>query len=90
MKDLQLVLTIALSISSPPSFADPRNDNADEVQEGPIYMDQLYSLPEYGKTTLFIDFSHVLQHDEILARAISEQYYRYVRSFSPLQLQMCS
>lgn len=51
---------------------DPDGDRNTE----PIYIDQIYALRDYGRTTLFVDFSHVLRYEEVLARAISEQYYR--------------
>ena len=43
-----------------------------------IYVEQLYAMRDYGRTTLYVDFAHVLDHDEVLARAITEQYYRFL------------
>ena len=43
-----------------------------------IYVEQLYAMRDYGRTTLYVDFDHVLDHDEVLARAITEQYYRFL------------
>lgn len=51
--------------------------NGEKVQD-PVYIDQIYALRDYNRTTLFVDFSHILRHDEVLARAISDQYYRFV------------
>ncbi|KDN40343.1 MCM-domain-containing protein [Tilletiaria anomala UBC 951] len=53
---------------------DPDGDRAG----APIYIEQIRALQEYDKTTLFVDFTHVVQHEEVLARAISEQYYRFL------------
>ncbi|SHO75672.1 Similar to S.cerevisiae protein MCM6 (Protein involved in DNA replication) [Malassezia sympodialis ATCC 42132] len=44
----------------------------------PEYVEQLYIMRDYGRTTLYVDYRHILQHDEVLARAISEQYYRFL------------
>ena len=48
------------------------------MSEHPFYIEQLYAMRDYGRTTLYVDFEHVLRYDEVLARAISEQYYRFV------------
>ncbi|KAN0063015.1 MCM DNA helicase complex subunit mcm6 [Thecaphora frezii] len=53
--------------------SDPDAEKPNE----PIYIDQIVALRDYGRTTLFVDFSHVLRHDDVLARAISDQYYRF-------------
>lgn len=59
-----------------PLSGSPEPDG-EKVQD-PIYIDQIYALRDYNRTTLFVDFSHILRHDEVLARAISDQYYRFV------------
>ena len=59
-----------------PLSASP-DPNGEKVQD-PVYIDQIYALRDYNRTTLFVDFSHILRHDEVLARAISDQYYRFV------------
>jgi len=33
---------------------------------------------DYGRTTLYVDFRHMLEYDDVLARAVSEQYYRFL------------
>lgn len=64
------------------SFVDqPLSGSPDpngEKSQDPVYIDQIYALRDYNRTTLFVDFSHILRHDEVLARAISDQYYRFV------------
>ncbi|EPQ28714.1 uncharacterized protein PFL1_03518 [Pseudozyma flocculosa PF-1] len=63
------------------SFVDqPLSGSPDpdgEKAQDPIYIDQIMALRDYGRTTLFVDFSHVLRHDDVLARAVSDQYYRF-------------
>ncbi|CAO1634649.1 unnamed protein product [Sympodiomycopsis kandeliae] len=48
------------------------------AQGDPTYIEAIYALRDYNQTTLYVDFSHILQHGEVLARAISEQYYRFL------------
>lgn len=33
---------------------------------------------DYELTTLYVDYSHLLSRDDVLARAISDQYYRFL------------
>ena len=40
------------------------------------YVEQIKVLKEYELTTLYVDFRHLLEREEVLARAISGQYYR--------------
>ncbi|CEH16397.1 dna unwinding-related protein [Ceraceosorus bombacis] len=47
-------------------------------QQPPTYVEQLFALKDYNRTTLFVDFTHVLRHEEVLAKAISDQYYRFL------------
>jgi DNA replication licensing factor MCM6 len=35
-------------------------------------------MKEYQLTTLYVDFSHLLEREEVLARAIQGQYYRFL------------
>ena len=43
-----------------------------------IYMDDLEDIKSRDSTTLHVDFQHVYRHDEDLAEAIQEEYYRCV------------
>ena len=43
-----------------------------------IYIDQIHSMREYNLTTLYVDFSHILLQDEVLANAIQAHYYRFL------------
>ncbi|GAA94868.1 uncharacterized protein L969DRAFT_26513 [Mixia osmundae IAM 14324] len=60
----------------------------DEIHQGAraIYIDQIQALREFDLTTLYVDFSHVLTAEEVLARAVAEQYYRFL-PFLRLSLQ---
>lgn len=44
----------------------------------PLYVEQIRSLRSNERTTVYVDFTHVLRFDEILAGAISEQYVRFL------------
>lgn len=37
---------------------------------------QIATMKEYDQETLFVDFAHVMAHDNMLASAVSEEYYR--------------
>ncbi|PFH51325.1 hypothetical protein AMATHDRAFT_3174 [Amanita thiersii Skay4041] len=43
-----------------------------------IYIDQIHTMREYELTTLYVDFGHLLQKDDVLADAIQRQYYRFL------------
>lgn len=55
-------------------------DGAGAQQSELIYIEQVKTMRDYELTTLYVDFSHLLERDEVLARAISDQYYRYAFS----------
>lgn len=42
------------------------------------YIRQIKSMGEFGLTTLYIDFSHIIEREETLAKAITDQYYRFL------------
>lgn len=44
----------------------------------PLYVEQIRSLRGQERTTVYVDFTHVLRFDEILAGAINEQYIRFL------------
>jgi len=58
-------------------------DGAGAQQSELIYIEQVKSMRDYELTTLYVDFGHLLLRDDVLARAISDQYYRY--AFSSLR-----
>ncbi|EGO02002.1 hypothetical protein SERLA73DRAFT_104230 [Serpula lacrymans var. lacrymans S7.3] len=50
-----------------------------ELAEGElIYIQQIHTMREYEITTLYVDYSHLLQKDDVLADAIQKQYYRFL------------
>ena len=59
-------------------------EGADGPQSELNYIEQVKAMRDYELTTLYVDFSHLLEREDVLARAISDQYYRYVfSSFRP-------
>jgi len=56
-------------------------DGAGAQQSELIYIEQVKAMRDYELTTLYVDFSHLLERDDVLARAISDQYYRYALFF---------
>ncbi|PWN36195.1 putative MCM6-involved in replication [Meira miltonrushii] len=44
----------------------------------PLYVEQIRALRGQERTTVYVDFTHVLRFDEILAGAINEQYIRFL------------
>ncbi|TFY78767.1 hypothetical protein EWM64_g5246 [Hericium alpestre] len=43
-----------------------------------IYVEQIHTMREYGLTTLYVDYGHLLQKDDVLADAITKQYFRFL------------
>ncbi|KJA29709.1 hypothetical protein HYPSUDRAFT_31691 [Hypholoma sublateritium FD-334 SS-4] len=60
--------------------ATPGSDGfaADTVASELIYIEQIHTMREYELTTLYVDFGHLLQRDDVLADAIQKQYYRFL------------
>jgi DNA replication licensing factor MCM6 len=57
----------------------PQSDVVPMAADGElIYIAQIHTMKEYGLTTLYVDFGHILQKDETLADAIQKQYYRFL------------
>lgn len=50
----------------------------DEPYDGRPYIRQIKSLQEFELVTVYIDFTHLLEREETLARAIQTQYYRFL------------
>ncbi|KAH0840264.1 MCM2/3/5 family-domain-containing protein [Lanmaoa asiatica] len=50
-----------------------------EVADGElVYVQQIHTMREYEITTLYVDYGHLLQRDDVLADAIQKQYYRFL------------
>jgi hypothetical protein len=47
------------------------------ADENKAYVEQIKSMKEFELTTLYVDFGHLLEREEVLARAIQSQYYRF-------------
>ncbi|KAH9002283.1 MCM-domain-containing protein [Lactarius hatsudake] len=43
-----------------------------------IYVEQIHTMREYQLATLYVDYGHLLQKDDVLADAIQRQYYRFL------------
>ncbi|KAF8165596.1 MCM2/3/5 family-domain-containing protein [Crassisporium funariophilum] len=64
---------IALAATPGPDGVGP-DGNDGEL----IYIEQIHTMREYELTTLYVDFGHLLQRDDVLADAIQKQYYRFL------------
>ncbi|WFD32979.1 DNA helicase [Malassezia sp. CBS 17886] len=60
------------------AFMENYVSDTDAGEKRATYVEQLYTMRDYGRVTLYVDFRHVLWYDEVLARAIGEQYYRFL------------
>lgn len=64
------------------SFTDQtaQNDVSSPFPSGPrrLYVELIKALKEFELTTLYLDFSHILATEAVLAKAISDQYYRFL------------
>ncbi|KAF9450638.1 MCM-domain-containing protein [Macrolepiota fuliginosa MF-IS2] len=67
--------TEAIELAPTPS-ADGMDQ--DTLQGELIYIEQIHTMREYELTTLYVDFGHLLQSDDVLADAIQKQYYRFL------------
>ena len=43
-----------------------------------IYVAQVEIMKDHELTTMYVDFSHILKHDDVLAQAIQTKYYRFM------------
>ncbi|KAI5451789.1 MCM DNA helicase complex subunit mcm6 [Naganishia albida] len=43
-----------------------------------FYVEQIAGMKDFDLTTLYVDYSHLLEREEVLARAIRAQYYRFL------------
>ncbi|WVR05379.1 hypothetical protein IAU60_002393 [Kwoniella sp. DSM 27419] len=47
-------------------------------EENKFYIEQIKAMKEFELTTLYVDFGHLLEREEVLARAVQSQYYRFL------------
>lgn len=50
----------------------------DEPRGELVYVQQILTMRDFELTTLYVDFGHLLQSDDVLADAIQKQYYRFL------------
>jgi DNA replication licensing factor MCM6 len=50
----------------------------DGVNDRHPYIEQVRSMPQLDISTLYVDYKHVLERDEVVALAVREQYYRFL------------
>lgn len=58
--------------------ATPGADEASPEAQEFFYIEQIHTMREFELTTLYIDYNHILQKDEVLADVIQKQYYRFL------------
>ena len=69
--------TISLANPTPtPGSVPASNTNHEESR---YYVEQIKAMKDYELTTLYVDMLHLLEREEVLARAIRSQYYRLVK-----------
>jgi DNA replicative helicase MCM subunit Mcm2 (Cdc46/Mcm family) len=56
----------------------PDGDTPDAADGELIYIQQIHTMRECELTTLYVDYGHLLQKDDVLADAIQKQYYRFL------------
>lgn len=54
------------------------------------YVVQLKEMKEYGKSTLFVDFTRLLHANHQLAGVILEEFFRYARASLGTGLPQCT
>ncbi|CAI5975705.1 unnamed protein product [Closterium sp. NIES-64] len=64
------------------AIAEQRGEeHEEEAEDGPMvreYVAQLHSMVQYGKTTMYVDFATLMAHNQALATAVLEEFYRAV------------
>lgn len=68
---------------TPTASGGAHHDEARDDTEGQepgmaFYVEQIKSMREYEITTLYVDFTHLMEREETLAGAIRAQYYRFL------------
>lgn len=60
--------------------ATPASDDIPNAPEEGlrIYVEQIQIMRDHELTTLYVDFTHILMRDDVLARAIQTKYYRFM------------
>lgn len=57
----------------------PASDDMRDVRNDGslIYVAQVEIMKDHELTTMYVDFTHILKHDDVLAQAIQTKYYRF-------------
>ncbi|KAL8151527.1 hypothetical protein V2J09_021335 [Rumex salicifolius] len=54
-----------------------RNFRSDANAPEPFYESEIEAMEENESTTMFVDFSHVMRYNDVLQKAISDEYLRF-------------
>jgi DNA replication licensing factor MCM6 len=76
MEGKMLIISFTEQIALPDTPASGATIRPDRGDENKFYIEQIKAMKEFELTTLYVDFSHLLEREEVLARAIQSQYYR--------------
>ena len=85
--------TEAISLANPTPTPGSVQASQTNGEESRYYVEQIKAMKDYELTTLYVDMLHLLEREEVLARAIRGQYYRFVkgsRSLSDNDTGVCS
>lgn len=61
----------------PSSSGHPTSD-VNPTESSHFYIDQVRGLAEFKLTTLYVDYQHLISSHDVLAKAITDQYYRFL------------
>jgi hypothetical protein len=68
--------TESISLANPTPTPGNTPASLASHEESRYYVEQIKAMKDYELTTLYVDMSHLLEREEVLARAIRSQYYR--------------
>lgn len=61
-----------------PSSSGHPTSELHQTQRTHFYIDQVRGLAEFKLTTLYVDYQHLIASHHVLAKAITDQYYRFL------------
>ncbi|OCF45399.1 minichromosome maintenance protein 6 [Kwoniella heveanensis CBS 569] len=70
--------TEQIAFPETPASFNAQNPPSATADESKFYIEQIKAMKEFELTTLYVDFGHLLEREEVLARAIQSQYYRFL------------
>ena len=70
--------TEQIALPDTPGSMNALNAAPTPIDESKFYIEQIKAMKEFELTTLYVDFGHLLEREEVLARAIQSQYYRLI------------